>query len=92
MTDLQILVWKNKEASGEPETVVTIPVSLAKWLPKMMRFVPTKTKEETWGREVDFEALVSDLEKIVEEAQSSGRNELMDVRTTDSHVKILVSR
>lgn len=44
MAKLKILVWETKEPIGEPAVEVTIPTYLAKWVPKMMQFMPRKTK------------------------------------------------
>ena len=90
MSDLKILVWKNRDATGDPETEVRIPMSLAKWVPRMMKFVPAQTRADTWGHDVNFDEMFADIEKLVQEAAASGQTELMDVKTPDSHVKILV--
>lgn len=90
MSDLKVLVWKNPEGTGDPEAEVKVPVSLAKWVPRMMKFIPRKTKEETWGTDINFDDMFADLEKLVQEAAQSGQKELVDVKTRDSHVKVLV--
>jgi hypothetical protein len=90
MPNLKILVWQNKEATGDPEVEVKVPLSLAKWVPRMMKFVPRKTKEETWGREIDFDEMFADIDKLAKEVAESGQPELVDVKTADAHVKILV--
>jgi hypothetical protein len=92
MANLLVLIWRNKEPVGEPDAEVKIPASMAKWVPKLMRFVPKKTKEETWGREVDFDAVFADLEKVVAEAMERGQAELMSVKTHDGFVKIMVEK
>ena len=46
MADLKILVWEHREPTGDPDVEVKIPASMAKWVPRMMRFEPRKTKEE----------------------------------------------
>ncbi len=92
MSDLKILVWQNKEGTGDPEVEVKIPTSLAKWVPRMMKFVPRRTKEETWGKDMDFDGMFNDLEKLIAEAAESGLTELMDVTTKEAHVKILVQK
>jgi hypothetical protein len=93
MANLKILVWKNKEATGDPEVEVKIPASMAKWVPRLMKFVPKKTKEETWGgQEVDFDAVFADLEKVIQEAIQTGQAELMSVKTRDSFVRIMVEK
>jgi hypothetical protein len=90
MPTLKILVWRNREGTGEPEVEVTVPANLVKWIPRLMKFVPKKTREETWGQEVDFDAVMGELEGLVNDAVSGGKPELMDVKTKDSHVKFLV--
>ena len=64
MANLKILVWQNAKATGEPEVEVKVPAGLAKWVPRLMKFVPRKTKEETWGQDVDFDGLVADVQKL----------------------------
>lgn len=90
MSDLKIFVWKNREGVGEPEVEVKVPVRLARWIPRMMRFVPKKTMEENWGQDVDFDKLFSELDALVKEAVEGGHPEILDVKTKDTHVKILV--
>lgn len=93
MANVMILVWKNKEGTGDPDVEVKIPASMAKWVPRLMKFVPKKTKEETWGgQEVDFEAVFADLENVIQEAVQKGQAELMSVKTRDSFVKITVEK
>ena len=88
MSSLIVLVWQNREGTGEPEVEVRIPTSLAKWVPRLMRFVPKKTKEETWGEGVDFDAMVSNIDELVKEASEGKIPEIMTVKTKDSYVKI----
>ncbi len=92
MADIRILVWKTREPAegAEPEVEVKMPVALAKWVPKLMAFVPKKAREETWG-EVDLSAF-ADLEKIVNELPEAGVREIMDVKTKDSRIKISIER
>ena len=90
MANVIILVWKNRDGTGEPEAEVRIPTNLAKWLPRMMMFVPKKTKEETWGQDIDFGAVAAGMGKMVEEALASGPAEPKTVRTKGSFVKISV--
>lgn len=92
MSNLTVLVWKNKEGTGEPEVEVKIPVAMAKWVPRMMKFVPKKTKEETWGEDIDFERMVEDIDKMVQEAAEKGESELMTVKAKDALVKITVDK
>jgi hypothetical protein len=93
MAEIKILVWKTREPpeGAEPEVEVKIPAALARWLPKFMAFVPKKTRDETWGADADF-SMFADLEKIVEELPEAGVKEIMDVKTKDSRVKVLVER
>jgi hypothetical protein len=90
MPNVKILIWRNKEGTGEPEVEVKVPLSMAKWVPRLMRFVPKRTKEETWGDEIDFDQMFAGIEKMVNEASVSGHSELMEVKTKDSYVKISV--
>ena len=93
MANLVVLIWRNKESTGEPDVEVKIPTNMAKWVPRLMRFVPKKTKEETWGgQEVDFDAVFADLEKVVQDAMQMGQAELMSVKTRDGFVRIKVEK
>jgi hypothetical protein len=92
MSNLVILVWQNREMVGDPDVEVRIPTSLAKWVPRMMKFVPKKTKEETWGSDVDFDGMFADIEKLVNEASAAGQPELMKVKTKDAFVKITIEK
>jgi len=93
MADIKILVWRTPEppAGAQPDVEVKIPASLARWVPKMMAFVPKKSREETWGADADF-TMFADLEKMVNELPESGIKEIMDVKTKDSRIKVLVER
>lgn len=96
MFKLMILVWQNREGTGEPDVEVKIPTSMAKWVPRLMKFVPKETKEtketkeKTWGHEVDLDGVLGDLENLVKEATETGQPELMRVKTKDAFVKITV--
>jgi hypothetical protein len=90
MADLMILVWDHREPQGEPDVEVKIPATMAKWIPKMMRFVPKKNREEMWGADVDFDAMFSDIDQMIKTAAASGSQELMSVRAKDTHVKVLI--
>jgi hypothetical protein len=92
MANLVILVWKNREGTGEPEAEVRIPTNLVKWLPRMMMFVPKKTKEETWGQDLDFSALAADIDNLVKEATASGQMEPMTVKSKDAFVKMFIEK
>lgn len=90
MADIKILVWKSREpaAGAEPDVEVKIPASLAKWVPRMMTLVPKKAREETWP-DVD-PSVFADLERMVDGLPEGGVTEIMDVKTRDSRVKVLV--
>ncbi len=90
MSDLMILVWEHREPQGDPDVEVRIPASMAKWIPKMMKMVPRKNKEEMWGGDVDFDAMFADIDKMIDEASTGGVQEVMSVRAKDTHVKVLV--
>lgn len=92
LVNLKILVWKTSEVAGDPDVEVKIPAGLARWVPKMMAFVPRKTRDELWGENANFDAVFSNVEQMVSEAAESGLGEVMDVKTKDSHVKVLVER
>jgi hypothetical protein len=87
-----ILVWQNREAKGEPDVEVRIPTSMAKWVPRLMKFVPKKTKDETWGQDVDFEGMFADIDKLVSEASENGQPELVTVKAKDAFVKITIEK
>lgn len=90
LADLKILVWEHREPRGDPDVEVKIPASMARWIPKMMRFVPRKTKDELWGGGVDFDTMFADIDQIIKAAPSGGSQELISVRAKDTHVKVLV--
>ena len=92
MANLMVLVWQRQEPTGEPDVEVKIPATMARWVPKLMKFVPKKTREEQWGRDIDFDAVFADLENVIKEAVEKGEAELMSVKTHDSYVKILVQK
>lgn len=93
MANIVISVWHDREGSGDPEVEVKIPASMAKWVPKLMRLIPKKAKEETWGtQEIDFESAFVDLDKMVKEATATGQAELMTAKTRDGLVKITIER
>ena len=93
MADIKILVWRTPEppAGAQPDVEVKIPASLARWVPKMMAFVPKKNREETWGADADF-SMFADLVKMLNELPEAGVREIMDVKTKDARVKVLVER
>jgi len=93
MADVKILVWRYREPAegAEPDVEVKVPAALARWIPKMMAFVPKKQREETWGADADF-SMFTDIEKMINELPESGVKEIMDVKTKDSRIKVLVER
>ncbi len=78
---LKILVWESEQAKEEPMLDVTIPVYLAKWIPRMMKFVPRKTREDMWGEDVDLSEL--NLEELIQQAINSGESEIMQIKARD---------
>ncbi len=92
MSNLLILVWQNREGTGEPDVEVKIPVTMVKWVPRLMRFVPKKAKEETWGQDVDFEGMFADIDKLVAEASEKGQPDIMTVKAKDAFVKITIEK
>ena len=90
MAKLKIQVWESREPSGEPEVEVTIPSYLAKWVPRMMRFVPKKVREEHFGADVDWEDF--NLDELIKEAIEKGESDIMEVKAKDSYVKIYLEK
>lgn len=90
MSDLMILVWEHREPKGDPDVEVKIPANMAKWIPKMMRFVPKKNRDEIWGNEVDFDAMFADIDQMIKTAATGGNQEIMTVRAKDTYVKVLI--
>ncbi len=79
---LKILVWENVDSTDEePMVDVTIPTYLAKWIPRMMKFMPRKARAELWGEEVDMAEF--NLEEMIDEAIKAGRSEIMEVKGKD---------
>jgi hypothetical protein len=93
MADIRVLVWKTPDPSqgAVPDVEVRIPASLARWVPRMMTFVPKKNREEVWGPDADF-SMFADLEKMLNELPEAGVKEIMDVKTKEARVKVLVER
>jgi hypothetical protein len=93
MADVKILVWKTPEPpiEAQPDVEVKIPAALARFVPKMMAFIPKKNKEEIWGADADL-SMFNDLEKMVNELPEAGLREVMDVKTKDARIKVLVER
>jgi hypothetical protein len=92
MSNLKILVWQNREGTGEPDVEVKVPTNLAKWIPRLMRFVPRRTMEQTWGQDVNFDEMFADIERLLKEVSESGQQELMNVKTKDAYVKVLFEK
>lgn len=90
MADIKVLVWRTRDATGEPEVEVRIPASLAKWVPRMIAFVPRKAKVGMWGEDVDYDAVFTNFEQLVAEAAQSGLKEILDAKYKDGHLKVLV--
>jgi hypothetical protein len=92
MSNIMMFVWQNKEGTGEPDVEVKIPANMAKWVPRLMKFVPMKTKEETWGQDLDFDAMLADLDGLIKDVTDGGQPELLTVKTKDSFVRITVEK
>jgi len=90
MAKLKILVWETREASGEPAVEVTIPAYFAKRIPRMMKFMPKKAKEEVWGEDIDFKDF--NLDELIKEAMEKGESEIMEVKAKNMYVKIYVEQ
>lgn len=54
------------------------------------RIEPKKTKDDIWGQNVDFKDF--NLEEMINEAVNSGENQVMEVKSKDSYVKISVEK
>lgn len=93
MANIKVLVWREREppADSMPEVEATIPASLAKFIPRLMTLVPRRAREETWAADADFSVL-GDLEKVVAEMAAAGPQQVMDIKTKDSRIKVLVER
>ena len=90
MAEIKVLIWRTRDATGDPEVEVRIPAGLAKWVPKMMAFVPQRAKSEIWGEGADFDAVFANFEQLVAEAARDGLKEVLDVKYKDGHVKVIV--
>lgn len=92
MTTIKILIWKTTVATGDPDVEVKIPSAVARWVPRLMAFMPKKTKDEVWGEDVDFKSMFENLDQLVAEAAAKGLSEIAQVKTKDGLVKILVEK
>jgi hypothetical protein len=90
MARLKILVWETGDRSGEPDVEVTIPAYLAKWVPRMMRLMPKKAKDEVWGGDVNLSEF--NLDELITEAIEKGESEIMEVKAKNAHVKIYIEK
>jgi hypothetical protein len=88
MAKLKILVWESKDPSGEPDVEVIIPSYLVKWAPRMMKFMPRSAKEEVWGTDINWEDF--NLDEMMNEAIEQGESELVEVKTKDAYVKMVI--
>ena len=60
---------------------------MAKWVPRMMKLIPKKTKEDIWGQDIDFMKDFN-LEEMMNEAVTSVENEVKEVKSKEGYVKI----
>ena len=90
MAKLKIQIWESREPSGEPEVEVLIPSYLAKWVPRMMKFVPKKVREEQFGADINWEDF--NLNELIEEAIEKGESDIMEVKAKDAYVKIFLQQ
>ena len=89
MPKLKILVWeKKREPIGEPDVEVIIPSYMAKWAPRMMRLMPREARQELWGD--DFNLSELNLDEMIQEAIASGESLLMEVKSREAYVKIIL--
>lgn len=89
MPKLKILVWeKKREPIGEPDVEVIIPSYMAKWAPRMMRLMPREARQELWGD--DFNLSDINLDEMIQEAIAAGESLLMEVKSREAYVKIIL--
>jgi hypothetical protein len=92
MTSIRVLIWKNKDTTVEPEVEVSVPSAVAKWVPRLMALVPKKAREEVWGDDVDFKDIFTNIDQLIAEALSKGLTEVVQVKTKDGMVKVLLEK
>ncbi len=90
MGKLKIVVWEKGDTSAEPDVEVTIPTYLAKWVPKMMKFMPKKAKHEVWGEDIDFREF--NLDELIKEATEKGESEILEVKSKEAYVKMYIEQ
>jgi len=89
MPKLKILVWEDKrEPIGAPDVEVIIPSYMAKWAPRMMRLMPREARHDLWGD--DFNLSDLNLDEMIQEAIAAGENLLMEVKSREAYVKIIL--
>jgi len=86
MTKLKILIWKTREPTGVPSAEVTIPAYLAKWIPRLNKFGLKKVL----GEEVNLEDF--NLDELIKEAIEKNESEILEVKTQEGYVKILLEK
>ncbi len=92
MTAIKILIWKTNEETGDPDVEVRIPSALAKWVPRLMGFIPKKTRADVWGEDVDFKSMFSNIDQLVAEAVASGLTEVAEVKTREGRMKVMLEK
>lgn len=89
MPKLKILVWEDRnEPVGEPDVEVIIPSYMAKWAPRMMRLMPKEARRDLWGD--DFNLGDLDLDEMLKEAIEAGEDLLLEVKSREAYVKIVL--
>ena len=89
MPKLKILVWEDRrEPAGEPDVEVIIPSYMAKWAPRMMRLMPKEARRDLWGE--DFSLGDLDLDEMLKEAIAAGEELLLEVKSREAYVKIVL--
>ena len=89
MPKLKILVWEDRrEPVGEPDVEVIIPSYMAKWAPRMMRLMPKEARRDLWGD--DFNLGDLDLDEMLKEAIDAGESLLLEVKSREAYVKIVL--
>jgi hypothetical protein len=92
MATIKFLIWKTNDGTGDPDVEVRIPSAMARWVPRMMAFVPRKSREEIWGEDADFKSMFSNIDQLVAEAVASGLSEVAEVKTKEGRMKIVLEK
>ena len=61
---------------------------MAKWAPRMMRLMPKEARRDLWGE--DFSLGDLDLDEMLKEAIAAGEELLLEVKSREAYVKIVL--